>query len=233
MPASAPVADDAIAPFLERAIKKHVFTATRSNMLHRVQLLLDLPKKIRDRFARDEDCCLSCGAGLELFDDQTVFGRCMRTTRPGCLGSEICDVWYVDVGLKGDDESECSSCREVLKSDTSVVLVTLPCCHVFHAACTENWPGSDCPSCRQEFPGHISIYRNDCMEQLQKHCEEYPMSGFCVPCQLKIMENSRVGINYRRRHPFGLCSHHSSWPLLLQNTLPVSAGSCLRILLLF
>lgn len=198
MAASTPISDDILARCLERAIDKHSFATDRPDLTHRLNLYKGLLKKIREGTAQTADYCLPCGAGYEQFQSQDKYGRVMQLAKPGCFGNEVNDMRYMDLGLKGDDQAECSVCQDVLKNDTRLVVVTLPCLHVFHEACIQDWLGSrlgqqnwNCPSCRKTVPGDMSIYCIDYNEQLQRRIDEYPLSGFCTRCMIMIMENNR------------------------------------------
>lgn len=199
---STPISDDTLATCLESAIQKHNFTTDRQDLQHRLSLYKSLLDKIRNPTEyemQDTDYCLPCGAGSELLNNQDNFGRLMQMTKPGCFSTgEVCDIRYIDIGLKGDDETECSICHEILTCDTSQVIVTLPCLHVYHENCIQNWLGSDlgqqnwnCPTCRKVVPGDMSIYCINYHEQLQRRIDEYPLSGFCTKCMIMIMENNR------------------------------------------
>jgi hypothetical protein len=198
MSASAPLSDDILLPCLERAIEEHDFDTDRQDLRHRVNLYKGLAQKIRDGTTESADYCLPCGAGSEQLNNQDNFGRIMQMMKPGCFGNEICDLRYIDIGLKGDDHTECPVCQEVLVGDTKLVVVTLPCLHVFHKACIQDWLQSDlgqenwnCPSCRHPVPGDMSIYCIEHNEQLQRRIDEYPLSGFCTRCMIMIMECNR------------------------------------------
>lgn len=121
--------------------------------------------------------------------------------RPACYGDEMCDLRHMDIGLKGDDKTECSVCQDILTSDTSIILVTLPCMHVFHETCIIKWLGSNLgahswnrPSCRARVPGDMSSFSVEYEEQLRRRIDEYPVSGFCTKCMIMIMENKRTDV---------------------------------------
>lgn len=140
MEASPPIPDETLASCLELAISKHHIDEPidRPDMAHRVTLYENLLKKIRSKTATEKDYCLPCGAGEELFEEENRLGLFMKLMRPACYGDEMCDLRQMDIGLKGDDKTECSVCQDVPTSDASVVLVTLPCMHVFHEECIMN-----------------------------------------------------------------------------------------------
>jgi len=196
---STPMPDDILAPCLEQALQQHSMETDRQDLRHRLGLYKTLLEKIQTgKEMQDGDYCFPCGAGSELLGNQDNFGRLMQLMRQGCLGDETCDIRYMDRGLKGDDHTECPVCQEVLTNDTSIVLVTLPCLHVFHEACIRQWLGSNlgqhnwnCPSCRKEVPGDMSIYCIHHDEQLQRRIDECPLSGYCTKCIIKIMECNR------------------------------------------
>ncbi|CAB9516394.1 expressed unknown protein [Seminavis robusta] len=197
MTASTPIADDILVPCLERAIQKHDH-ADRPDLMHRLRLYGNLLQKIRQGTAQDADYCFPCGGGSELLNNAGNFGRVMQLSKPGCYGNESNDMRFMDLGLKGDDQTECAICQDVLRNDTSIVLVTLPCLHVFHKGCIQQWLSSNlgqqnwsCPSCRKTVPGDMSIYCIEYNEQLQRRIDEYPLSGFCIRCMIMIMENNR------------------------------------------
>ena len=197
MAANTSIPDEILATCLERAIVKHR-ASDRPDLLHRLSLYNGLLQKIRQGTAQDSDYCFPCGAGSELLNDQGNFGIVMQQSKPGCFGNEMNDMRHMDLGLKGDDHVECSVCQEILQNDTSLVIVTLPCLHVFHEECIQQWLGSNlgqrnwsCPSCRKQVPGDMSIYCVEYLEQLQRRIDEYPLSGFCIKCMIMIMENNR------------------------------------------
>ena len=49
----------------------------------------------------------------------------MTQTQPACAGNEVMDLRRLDIGLTGDDVTECSVCQEPMKHDVSAVVVTL------------------------------------------------------------------------------------------------------------
>jgi Ring finger domain len=201
METSPPIPDETLASCLQLAIAKHDITNYRPDMAHRVMLYENLLNKIRTKPATEKDYCLSCYAGEELFEEDNRLGLLMKMMRPACYGDEMCDLRLMDIGLKGDDKTECSVCQDILTSDTSIILVTLPCMHVFHEACIIKWLGSNlgahswnCPSCRARVPGDMSSFCVEYEEQLQRRMDEYPVSGFCTKCMIMIMENKRTDV---------------------------------------
>jgi len=63
---------------------------------------------------------------------------------PGCVGDNIGDMRMMDLGFKGDGATACSICSETFNSDEKYVdLIALPCVHVFHKKCMEQWLKSD------------------------------------------------------------------------------------------
>jgi hypothetical protein len=206
MSTSAPMSNEVLAPCLERSIQKHGYGSDRADLNHRIGLYQTLLEKIRAGGAmlQDTDYCLPCGAGSENLDGSDNFGRLMQLMKSGCFGHETCDLRFMDIGLKGDDRTECSVCQEVLLANSNsndksgVVLVTLPCLHIFHESCIKNWLGSDlglqnwnCPFCRKTVPGDLSIYCVGYAEQLQRRFDEYPLSGYCTKCIIMMFETRR------------------------------------------
>jgi hypothetical protein len=52
----------------------------------------------------------------------------MSLEKPACPGIEVMDMRYIDLGLKGDDETARTICREVLSADSNLqgeIIVTL------------------------------------------------------------------------------------------------------------
>lgn len=202
MSKSQPIPNETLAKCVRKALEQHSYVTDRKDLEHRLGLYRALLEKLEKskRKLEDQDYCFPCGAGSEalLKDSGDNFGIIMNTMKPACFGNEVVDMRHIDVGLVGDDSTECSVCQETLKHDTTAVLVTLPCLHVFHDACLVEWLGSDigqrhwsCPTCRKVVPEDLSTYRVDYMEQLQRRVNEYPVSGFCAKCMILIMENNR------------------------------------------
>lgn len=209
MQESSPISDQTLRACLEMALVKHDIASEREevrrDLAHRVGLYEALLGKLKDSSCQplaDADYCFPCGGGKEQLGNDNNFGRVMQLTKPGCYGNEICDMRYMDIGLKGDGATECSVCHEVLEKpsngEDAAVIVTLPCLHIFHEGCIKSWLGSElgqrnwnCPSCRKTVPLGISMYCVNYEEQLLRRIDEYPLSGFCTKCQIMIMENQR------------------------------------------
>lgn len=199
---SGPISDDKIVEGIEAALEQHrnITEEGRPDMIYRLNLYRDLLQKIQspDAVLNDSDYRFPCGAGSHVLEADSNFGIVMTAAKPACYGDGMIDMRHVDIGLKGDDQTDCTICHEVLASDSNEILVTLPCLHVFHRHCIVSWLRSNvgdqnwnCPTCREVVPDIISTYINDHDEQTQKRVNEYPVSGFCTHCQIYIMERNR------------------------------------------
>lgn len=207
MDGSSPIPDNVLEKCLDKTLRTNEAEGgggDRQDLQHRLQLYRDLLQKIQSGQASsltDQDYCFPCGAGCELLGRSNL-GRVMLLTKPACCGNEVMDIRYMDIGLKGDNNTECSICQEVLaeteEDPNKAILVTLPCLHIFHKGCIGSWLQSsagfaqwNCPTCRTVVPGQVWMYCVDYEEQLQRRIDEYPISGYCTKCMIKFMENSR------------------------------------------
>jgi hypothetical protein len=201
MEKSEPIKDEKLVTVLEHAIHKHDGPTDRQDLKHRVGIYKDLLKKLRDTSLSsnlsDADYCAPYGAGADLLGEDNSYGLVMNAMKPPCYGNGEIDLRYIDIGLKGDNKTECSVCQLGSNSETDV-LVTLPCMPIFHEACIVEWLGSNlgatnwnCPSCRALVLEDMSTYRVNYEEQLQRRVEEYPLSGSYTKCMIWIMERNR------------------------------------------
>ena len=107
------------------------------------------------------------------------------------------DVRLMDIGLKGDDHTDCTICQSALE-ETDQKLVVLPCLHVFHDDCIVKYLDSNlgrrnwnCPTCRQHVPENMATYRVNYDAQLENRFVEVLLSGFCAHCIIWNMERIR------------------------------------------
>ena len=151
----------------------------------------------------ENDCCLPCGGGLPSSSELSSLGQMHNLTRllilskKACVGNNVLDVRYMDIGLKGDNHQVCSICSETIAT-TDQELILLPCVHIFHQGCIEQWLQSElgtrqwnCPTCRALVPSNMETYKVKYTKQLQDRFNEYPISGYCAKCIISNMESLR------------------------------------------
>jgi hypothetical protein len=100
------------------------------------------------------------------------------------------DMRRANIELQRDGHTRCSVCADVLDSGTEVILVTLPCMHIFHQQCIVQWLESDnweCPLCRQVVPRDVSII----------------LSGLQRIAPTTHLRVSLVGVLHKRLQPLG------------------------------
>ena len=156
--------------------------------------------KATNLLTNDDDYCLPCGGGLLTSDSLNRIGaltRILALTKKACVGNNLLDVRYMDIGLKGDDHTTCSICSETIAT-TDQQLILLPCIHIFHQGCIQDWLKSElgtqqwnCPTCRAVVPSNMETYCVQYDRQLQDRFNEYPISGFCTRCIISNMESLR------------------------------------------
>jgi len=206
------LSDDKLLECLQKVIQQNKNVSEdggRADLLYRLGLCKGLIQKIiqskEDDGAElsDSDYCFPCGAGGDRLTGN--FGIVMTKTKPACWGNGFIDMRRVNIGLDGDDTTECSVCQEIMvsggaggSSSRRRNYVTLPCLHVFHEECIVNWLDSNIgqrnwnfPTCRKVVPNDMSTYRVNYDRHVQVRVNEYPLSGFCTKCMIMIMENNR------------------------------------------
>ena len=223
MSQSQPLSDQVIIQKLKCALKEHdPDTIDRSDFLVRLGMYRQLLNKLEtaqqqaaetssggqqpnsaNLLTNENDYCFPCGGGLPSSSEVSSLGQMDNLTRililskKACVGSNVLDVRYMDVGLKGDDDTACSICSETIVA-TDQQLILLPCVHIFHQGCIEQWLKSElgtrqwnCPTCRALVPANMETYKVNYKKQLQDRFNEYPISGYCTKCIISNMESLR------------------------------------------
>ena len=217
---SQPLSDQDIIRRLKDALNGHdPHTINRADFLARLDMYRQLLDKLetaqRDAsnhgqqeegkaanlLTNNDDYCLPCGGGLpsELssLGQMQNLARILILSKKACVGNNVLDVRYMDMGLKGDNHQVCSICSETIAT-TDQELILLPCVHIFHQGCIEQWLQSElgtrqwnCPTCRALVPSNMETYKVGYTKQLQDRFNEYPISGYCTKCIISNMESLR------------------------------------------
>ncbi|CAH2071262.1 unnamed protein product, partial [Thlaspi arvense] len=61
---------------------------------------------------------------------------------------------FTEAVVVGNDEGVCVICMDTIRAESGVAAARMPCSHVFHRNCGEEWLRSSgiCPVCRAVFP---------------------------------------------------------------------------------
>lgn len=206
---STPLSDSKIIAGLKHTLADHPTESqdqdTRKDLSHRINLYRQLLERLEEAKGSDgnalatEEYCFPCGATHDDGEFNSL-DYIMTMGRPACVGNNQMDVRLMDLGLKGNGITTCNICTELVDTDSSSdeILVTLPCVHMFHESCLQQWLDSDigrrnwdCPTCRDPVPHNLATYHIKYESQLRNRFKEFLLSGFCPSCILWVMEKDR------------------------------------------